>query len=219
MTRGDTQVEGDVVAGVKDALRAHLAKSLRVALDEDSEDRDLLGEGLIDSMAVMELVAFIEENFEVIVADEEIIADNFRSLESMVFYVAYKRTGVEFVSQYVLSVREFVAQATPPNAFVLLLNSGDDQLLDVADRVVWPFPCDEHGVGGANGHPADCQQAIAMLERLRERGATHAVFLEPELWWLDHYQGLRPYLERHGGPVAQSPLGVAYALSPSVRVS
>jgi acyl carrier protein len=215
VTGGNAQVEVDVAAGVKEALRAHLSESLRVRLDEDPDDRDLLGEGLIDSMAVMELVAFIEENFEVFVADEEIIADNFRSLESMVQYVVYKRTGLKFVSQYVLGVRDFVTQATPPNAFVLLLNSGDDQLLDVADRVVWPFPCDEHGVEGSTGHPADGRQAIAMLERLYQRGATHVVFLEPELWWLDHYQGLGPYLERHGGPVAQSALGVAYALSPS----
>jgi hypothetical protein len=131
--------------------------------------------------------------------------------------VAYKKTGLEFFSVYVFSVREFVAQATPPGAFVLLLNSGDDHLLQVPHRMVWPFPCDEQGTWGVTGHPADGREAIAMLERLRELGATHIVFLDPELWWLDHYQGLRAHLERDGGPAAQSPLGAAYALSPAGR--
>ena len=211
------QAEVDAVADVRSSLRDHLGDSLRVVLDEQSDHRDLLAEGLIDSMAVMELVAHIEETFDVVVEDEEIIADNFRSVQSMACYVVQKKTGVEFFSPYVVGVREFVAQATPPEAFVLLLNSGDDHLLEVPDRLVWPFPCDDQGTWGATGHPADGEEAIAMLERLWERGATHVVFLDPELWWLDYYEGLRQHLERDGGPVAQSPLGVAYALSPAQR--
>jgi acyl carrier protein len=202
------------VDGFRNSLRRHLAESLRVVLDGDSDaDRDLLGEGLIDSMAVMELVAYIEETFGVTVEDEEIVADNFRSLDSMALYVAHKKTGLEFVPPYVVSVRDFVAEATPAGSLVLLLNSGDDLLLQVPDRVVWPFPCDEQGTGGVTGHPVDGEDAIAMLERLSDVGATHIVFLGPELWWLDYYRGLRERLERDGGPAAQSPLGVAYALS------
>jgi acyl carrier protein len=217
MRGGNVQVEADAVDGLKSSLREHLAASLGVVLDERSDYRDLLAEGLIDSMAVMELVAYIEETFDVTVEDEEIIADNFRSLDSMVCYVASKKLGPEFSAPYVVSVREFIAQATPPEAFVLLLNSGDDQLLQVPDRVVWPFPCDEQGTWGVTGHPADIDEAIAMVERLRDLGASHIVFLGPELWWLDHYQGLREYLEREGLPVAQTPLGVAYTLSAPSR--
>lgn len=217
MRGGKVEVETGTVEGVRNPLRDHLAESLRIVLDADDDDRDLLGEGLIDSMAVMELVAYIEQTFDVVVEDEEIVADNFRSLDSMARYVAYKKTGVEFFSPYVVSVREFVADTTPPGAFVLILNSGDEHLLDVPGRTVWPFPCDEQGTWGAIGHPADGEQAIAMLERLRELGATHIVFLGPELWWLDYYQGLRARLELAGGPVAEAPLGAVYALSVPVR--
>jgi acyl carrier protein len=212
MTGGNVQVE-ETVDGLKNSLRVHLAETLRVVLDEHSGSRDLLGEGLIDSMAVMELVAYIEETFGVIVEDEEIIAENFRSLDSMVSYVVYKKTGVEIVDPYVASVREFVAEATPVGAFVLLLSSGDDRLLQVSDRIVWPFPCDEEGAWGVTGHPADGGAGIVMVERLCKLGATHIVFLAPELWWLDYYPELRTHLERGGGPAVQSPLGVAYALS------
>jgi hypothetical protein len=82
---------------------------------------------------------------------------------------------------------------------------------------VWPFPCDEQGTIGATGNPADGQDAIALLERLRARGATHIVFLDPESWWLEHYEGLQEHLGRDGGPVAQSPLGVVYALVSPAR--
>jgi acyl carrier protein len=216
--RGEkVEVETGTVDGVRSPLREHLAVSLRIVLDEDDADRDLLSEGLIDSMAVMELVAYIEGTFDVIVEDEEIVADNFRSLDSMACYVAYKKTGVEFFSPYVVNVREFVAQTTPPEAFVLILNSGDDHLLEVPDRKVWPFPCDERGTWGAVGHPVDGEHAIAMLERLRELGATHIVCLGPELWWLDYYQGLRVHLERDGGSVAETPLGIVYELPLPVR--
>ncbi len=170
------RVELSAVEGLRNSLREHLAESLRVVLDEQSDYRDLLGEGLIDSMAVMELVAYIEEKFDVIVEDEEIIADNFRSLDTMVCYVADKK-GLELPASYVVRVREFVAHATPTQAFVLLLNSGDDHLLDVPDRVVWPFPCDEQGTWGATGHPADGEEAIVMLERLRELEPPTSSFL------------------------------------------
>lgn len=217
MTGGDMEVEARAVDDFKDPLREHLAASLGIGLDNHHDERNLLEEGLIDSMAVMELVAYIEEAFDLTVEDEEIIADNFRSLESMAAYVGYKKAGVEFVSQYVAGVREFVAQSTPPGAFVLLLNSGDDDLLQVPDRLVWPFPCDEQGTRGATGHPTNGPEAIAMIDRLREVGATHIVFLEPELWWLDYYDGLRAHLEQHGRPGVKSLLGVAYALSGSAR--
>ena len=36
---------------------------------------------------------------------------------------------------------------------------------------------------------------IAELERLRERGAQYMVIPATSLWWLDHYQGFRRYLD------------------------
>jgi acyl carrier protein len=55
-------------------------------------DDDLLGEGIIDSMGVMQLVTFIEETFGVAVDDDEITPDNFRSLRALTALVS-KKTG------------------------------------------------------------------------------------------------------------------------------
>jgi acyl carrier protein len=46
-------------------------------------DTQLFEKGIIDSTGVLELVAFIEENFKISVADEELVQDNFSSLTAI----------------------------------------------------------------------------------------------------------------------------------------
>lgn len=50
----------------------------------------LLGNGLIDSTGVLELVAFLEERYAIKVEDKEVIADNMDSLKNLTTYVARK---------------------------------------------------------------------------------------------------------------------------------
>jgi acyl carrier protein len=52
---------------------------------------DLLSSGVIDSMGVMELVAFIQEDLGVQVDDEDIVAENFRTLRALTDLVLAKR--------------------------------------------------------------------------------------------------------------------------------
>ena len=53
-------------------------------------DEDLLEQGILDSIGIMKLIVFIEENFGIQVEDEEIIPENFQSLNSMVAFVGQK---------------------------------------------------------------------------------------------------------------------------------
>jgi len=53
-------------------------------------DTQLFEKGIIDSTGVLELVAFIEDNFKVTVADEELIQDNFSSLNSIEIFLQSK---------------------------------------------------------------------------------------------------------------------------------
>jgi acyl carrier protein len=54
---------------------------------------DLLSSGILDSMGVMETVAFVEEDFGVTVDDEEIVPENFRTLRALTELVLSKRQG------------------------------------------------------------------------------------------------------------------------------
>jgi acyl carrier protein len=50
----------------------------------------LLQNGLIDSTGVLELVAFIQQAFEVVVQDDEIVPDNLDSIEKIAAFVRRK---------------------------------------------------------------------------------------------------------------------------------
>jgi acyl carrier protein len=54
-------------------------------------DDDLLASGLIDSLGVTQLVAFLEERFGIAVTDADLVPANFRSLEQMEAYIASKQ--------------------------------------------------------------------------------------------------------------------------------
>ena len=63
-------------------------KTVTLKADDSFSDR-----GIIDSTGVLELVAYVETQFGISVADEEMIPDNFDSLEKLVGYVDRKQRG------------------------------------------------------------------------------------------------------------------------------
>lgn len=79
----------------EEIIRNHIAKNI---LFNDkgypySDEASFVEEGIIDSMNVMELILFVEENFGVEVADEEIIPENFNSVRKMADYIRQKKAG------------------------------------------------------------------------------------------------------------------------------
>jgi acyl carrier protein len=64
------------------------------------EDSNTLGEttsflesGIMDSTGVLELVTFIEDSFDITVADEDLIPENLDSIGRVAQYVEKKRNG------------------------------------------------------------------------------------------------------------------------------
>ena len=53
-------------------------------------DASLLENGIIDSTGVLEIVTFIEETFSIQVEDEEIVTENFDSINNLNMYLASK---------------------------------------------------------------------------------------------------------------------------------
>ena len=54
------------------------------------DDTSFLEEGIIDSTGVLELVTFLEENFEIQVEDEELIPENLDSIDNVTGYLEQK---------------------------------------------------------------------------------------------------------------------------------
>lgn len=78
---------------IRQSLRDFLEESflgMRPGLVID-DATPLLAGGIIDSMGVLELLAFIEGTFGVTVADDEVLDTNLGSLDSLVRFVAGKQ--------------------------------------------------------------------------------------------------------------------------------
>lgn len=54
---------------------------------------DLIGSGMLDSVAVLRLILFIEERFGVHVADGEVLPDNFRTVDMIRSFVENKQAA------------------------------------------------------------------------------------------------------------------------------
>lgn len=96
--------------------------------------------------------------------------------------------------EQVRRIREVVRQALPPDATVLVISKGDDELLRLYGRRAWHFP------GAADGsylgyHPKSGTAAVLHLEALRASGAQFLLIPASALWWLDHYAGFRAHLD------------------------
>lgn len=53
-------------------------------------DENLLDGGIIDSMGTLEVVQFIEDQYAVVVEDEEMVADHFSSVRAIAEYIQSK---------------------------------------------------------------------------------------------------------------------------------
>ncbi len=53
-------------------------------------DDDLLEKGVVDSLGILDIVTFLEREFQVTVTDEELLPENFQSINSIISFVERK---------------------------------------------------------------------------------------------------------------------------------
>jgi acyl carrier protein len=72
-------------AAVKDQIRDYVLEEFAKSkgINQISDTEALTKNGIIDSMGIFRLVAFIEETFNVRVGDEEITNENLESVEAI----------------------------------------------------------------------------------------------------------------------------------------
>ena len=58
-----------------------------------SDDASLLDRGIVDSTGVLEVIGFLEDEFGVKVADDEMVPENLDSIERIAAYVQRKTGG------------------------------------------------------------------------------------------------------------------------------
>jgi glycosyltransferase involved in cell wall biosynthesis len=115
-------------------------------------------------------------------------------------------------------VKQLMQTHTSPNAKVLILSHGDEELIRLEGRTGWHFPQRADGIYEGY-HPADSTEAISKLEGLRSKGAEYLVIPGTSLWWLDHYWDFQVHLKTHYTElIRQSETCAIYALvAPPLR--
>jgi acyl carrier protein len=74
---------------VETQIREFISEEILEGLE--TETGDPLAEGLLDSLAVEQLIAFVEEEYAVVFEDEELVAENFASIPTVAGIVEAKR--------------------------------------------------------------------------------------------------------------------------------
>jgi acyl carrier protein len=61
----------------------------KITLDGEriARDEDLLASDILDSMAIVELVSFLEARFGIQVSDDDLMPENFKTIEEIVAFV------------------------------------------------------------------------------------------------------------------------------------
>lgn len=83
------------MAKVEEMVRKYIAENILFSKDgyPYPDDASFLENGIIDSMNVLELVVFVEDNFEITVDDQEVVPENFDSIARLAAYVHQKESA------------------------------------------------------------------------------------------------------------------------------
>jgi len=78
---------------VRDAVAGYIRENFLYARPDYvlRDDARLLDDGIVDSMGAVELVAFLQDRFEIAIPDDEITEDNFGTIVAIAAFVGQKR--------------------------------------------------------------------------------------------------------------------------------
>ena len=84
--------KGRASVDVLTSVRKHITEQFlgRAGLDHVGDDDPLLDSGIIDSMSILQLVGFLESEFNIEVDDDEILPEHFETMASITAFVSKK---------------------------------------------------------------------------------------------------------------------------------
>lgn len=73
--------------GIRKALHDHIVEEILLRSEPLRSDEDLFDAGF-DSMSVSRVLVFVEEQFGVVIPDEEVVIDEIATLDALTHFVA-----------------------------------------------------------------------------------------------------------------------------------
>lgn len=83
--------------GIENQIRDYISEFLLFSDDSIEYDNDdsFLDKGIVDSVAIMDLVLFVEETFNIEIADQEITPQNLDSVNKLTTFIRSKSAAVK----------------------------------------------------------------------------------------------------------------------------
>ncbi len=83
-----------MTGNIQDRIRRFIQNRFASARHRRVGDHDhLLEQGILDSLGVLDVVGFLEQEFGIALADDELTPDHFRSIATLAALVASKANG------------------------------------------------------------------------------------------------------------------------------
>jgi acyl carrier protein len=79
-----TQIE------IKNKIREYIIKSTFDDVKKITDETLIFEEGVLDSMGLLFLIEFLKEEFQIITNDEELVVENFQSINNIVAFMHHK---------------------------------------------------------------------------------------------------------------------------------
>ena len=70
-----------------------LARQRKIA-----SNTSLIDSGIVDSLGILEIVTFLESEFQIALTDEELLSEHFDSIESLTAFVAEKTGAAQIIA-------------------------------------------------------------------------------------------------------------------------
>ncbi len=85
-------------------VRKFILKQFPLARQRTIQDNDaLLDSGIVDSMGVLDIVTFIESEFDITIADDDMVFENFQSIATLAAFVHSKiRVATPMTAEHAL---------------------------------------------------------------------------------------------------------------------
>ena len=77
---------------IRALVRSFVEQELETrGLSELADDASLAEAGIVDSLGIFQLIAFLETSFRIHISDQEIVLSNFESIDATVAFVTRKQ--------------------------------------------------------------------------------------------------------------------------------
>jgi GT2 family glycosyltransferase len=112
-------------------------------------------------------------------------------------WTPHKHRTTEQYQHLTEEIQQIVHSSVPQGSTIMVVNKGDEALLELGARTTWHFPrMDEENIY-AGYYPANSYSAISHLESLRKKGGNYLLLPRTAFWWLDHYKEFEDHLRNN----------------------